>query len=429
MDERIAAFIRVLEKNLEGLPQVEIQEAVGYYEEYLNDAVEAGKDLEAVISQLDSPEKTAGMIRAETSILHAQRSPGLKNYTKVARDATLGVTTPLAFIFISLFVFISYCMVVVLFAGAFVSLAGAIVIALGLVYEAFTIPSNFVMEIAGTIGLGLFGAGICILFAYGLYKSGRLFVRISAGLISRMLKKGGKPGPVINDNRSVKKARPGRVVVMCLLLAAAGLVLSGVSGLPVKYFTIFNSMKPDNITIRTAEFDTYKINKIQVVTANSHIRFTGNTSNKISVTYEQPDWLDYELGSSGSMFSFYEKSNGRLPLYNLASIHECRTELTISLPDGYLPGLVTLESTGGFIAADRLTDNMQVKTYTGNITLDFKNTANRYDIEASTENGVIEVDGVQAGQKTKEGVEYYSGATSGKAIVIGSSRGNIAIRR
>ena len=429
MDDRIVLFIDTLKKNLEGLPQEEIKKAVGYYEEYLNDAVEAGKDLESVLSQLGSPEKAAGTIRAEISILRAKHSPGLKNYTRVLRNATLGATAPLTVLAISIFVFISYCLVVMLFAGALASVIGAAAVALAFVYAVFTIPSIFALEIVGTIGFGLFSTAVLLLIAYGLYKLGRLFIVISSGLIGRMLKKSRKAEFAGDAGQAVKKPGAKRVVFACLFMVVAGLALSAVSGLPVKYFTIFNSMKPENLTVRTAEFKPGEISKLSIVTANSHIRLVSSQSDKITVTYEQPDWLDYELGSSGSMLSFYEKSNGRLPFYNLSSMHESRTELTIALPEGYTPEAVDLKSTGGYIGIERFTGNLHATTFTGNITLDFKNTAGLYDVEASTGTGIIEVDGIQAGKKTDAGVEYYESSGSGQSVKISSSRGNIAIKR
>lgn len=427
MDERISGFIDSLKKQLEGLPEEEILEAVSYYEEYLNDAAEAGKDLGVIFLQLDSPEKIAGMIKTETSIIRAQHSPGLWNFTSVLRNAFRGATTPLAVFFLSIFVIISFSMVAVLFAGAFAAFVGAVVIVLGLIYQAFMIPSRFIPEIAGTVGMAFFGAGICILAAFGLYKLGRWFIRISTRMIRRMLKKAQKPLPDMNNRQFQGKSNSKLVVFTCLIASVVGLVLFSVSGLPMKYFIIFNSMKPENITLKTEEFDPGKINKISIATAHSHIKLIRGVSNKILLSYEQPDWLDYELGINGSTLSFFEKSNGRLPLFKLTTLHESRTEVTVSLPDRYTPGIVTLESTGGFIYITGLVENIQAKTYTGSINLDTKNTAGGLNIKANTESGVIEVNGTQTGQKTNQGIEYHQSAQTGKTIELRSSRGNINI--
>lgn len=427
MDERISSFIESLKIQLGGLPQEEIREAVDYYEEYLNDAAEAGKDLDAILKQLDSPEKIAGMIRTETSIIRAQRSPGLRNFTSVLRNAFMGVTTPFAILMLSIFVFVSFSMVAVLFAGAFAVFVGAVVIVLGFIYQAFMIPLRFPLEIAGTLGMGFLGAGVCLLLAYGLYKLGRLFIKLSTRSIRWMLKKPGKPMPEMDSPQPTGKSRSKRVVTACIVLSVAGLALFSVSGLPLKFFTIFNSMKPENITLKTSEYDPDKISKISLITAHSHIKLARNSSDKIIISYEQPDWLDYEIGSSGSMLSFYEKSNGRLPLFNLVTLHESRTELTVSIPKDYSPEILTVESRGGYVFITGLVENIEVKTYTGNINFDSRDTPGELNIKASTENGSIEVEGSRAGQKTSKGTEYYRNAQSEKTAELSTSRGNINI--
>jgi hypothetical protein len=328
----------------------------------------------------------------------------------------------------SIFIFISYGTVVILFAGAFTVFAGAVVIALGFIYQAFTIPFRFLPEIIGTLGMGFFGAGVCFITAYGLYLLGRLLIRLSTRSVRWMLKKPGKPMPELDSRQLAKKTNSKRIALACVVLSVAGLVLFSVSGLPVKFFTIFNSMKPQNITLKTAEFEPGVISKISAVTAHSHIKLSRNTSDKIIVSYEQPDWLDYELGSSGSMLSFYEKSNGRLPLFDLSTLHESRTELAISLPEGCNPEVLTLESKGGFVFIENLVENIVVKTYTGGISLDTREVQDKYNVMASTENGYIEVGGSQAGQKTGMGTEYYLDVKSDKTIELKSSRGNIIIK-
>lgn len=428
MDERISSFIESLKKQLEGLPHEEIIEAVSYYEEYLSDAAEAGKDLDTILAQLGPPDKIAGMIRTETSIIRAQQSPGLRNFTSVLRNAFLGVTTPAAILLLSAFIVVSFSLVVVLFAGALAVFAGAIIIVVGFIYQAFSIPLRFPLEIVGTLGMGFFGAGICLLTAFWLYKLGILFIRISTQLVRWMLKKFGKHIPEMSRRQIERKSNSKRVVVACLVLSVTGLILFSISGLPVRYFIIFNSMKPENISMRTLDVEPDKINKISVVSAHSHVKLVRNSSDKITISYEQPDWLDYEMGSSGSMLSFYEKSNGRLPLFKLTTIHNSHTEIVVSIPQEYSPEIVTIESTGGYIYITGVAENVRVKTYTGNIYLDSDNSVGDYNIKVNTKSGCIDVDGIEAGQKTSEGTEYYLNTQSEKTIEFCSSRGNISIK-
>lgn len=425
MDDRISSFITSLRKQLEGLPEQEIRKAIDYYEEYFNDAAEEGKDPDEILKELDPPEKIAAMIRMESSIIKAQRSPGLKNFTGVSRNAFKGVTTPLAVLILSIVVFFSFGMVAVLFAGAFSFFAGAAVIALGFAYEAFKIPSGFLMEIIGTIGFALFGAGICLLLAFALYRLGKLFIRFSTQLIRRILLQSGKPMPEMEKQAPGRKARFSGITVLCLTIIAVGLVSIGVSGMPMRYFTILNSMKPSNIVMRTSEYDSGSINKISVVTAHSIIRVTSGTSDKIVVSYGQPDWMDYDLAVNGSMLSFYEKSNGRLPLFSLLTLHESMTEVIISIPKGFNPDIITLESQGGHVYISGLSENISAETINGSIHVGMEGIKGNVNIKASTRNGDITMNGEKTGQKTAEGTEYYMNTDAAKTIELRSSNGGI----
>lgn len=59
MDNRITIFIDKLKYQLKDLPEEEVLEAVNYYEEYLNDALDAGNDIDSIISKLEPTEKIA----------------------------------------------------------------------------------------------------------------------------------------------------------------------------------------------------------------------------------------------------------------------------------------------------------------------------------------------------------------------------------
>ncbi len=426
MDERIAVFIESLKRYLEGLPEQEVREAVSYYEEYLYDAAEAGKEPEEVFKQLDSPEKIAGMIRTETSILRAQKSPGLRNFTRVLRNAFHSVTTPFA---VSIFSIVSFGIVLMLFGGALVSFVAGIVIALGMIYQALIMPARFPMEIAGAVGMGLFGAGITLLLSWALYKLARLLIRASTRFIGKRLRKSAKPGPQLEARQEVHSSGSRRYVTAYLVVIIAGFVLTAVSGLPLRYFTIFNSMKPDNVILRTTEYDPAGINKISLLTAHTRIKVVSGTSGKIVLSYEQPDWLDYEAVSNGSMLSFYEKSNGRLPLFPLVKLHENVAELTVSIPKGYSPEFMTLESTGGDISISGLVENIKVKTMDGDILFNPEGVTESYNVRANTGSGTIVVAGAPSGQKGAEGMEYYKNVKAAKTVELNSSGGRIVIGR
>ncbi len=428
MDERIVGFLDLLRANLTNIPDDEKNDAINYYENFLNDASEEGKDLDEVLSQLDSPESIAETIKTEANFNLAEQNPGFRSFNRVVKNALHTVTTPFTNIMLYLVVALSYVTVAFVFAGAFISLIASVVFGFELIYEAFTIPSKYALEIAGTFGMAFLCAGILFLTAFGLYKLGRLLIRVSLKLVRKVIKKNLKKAPLKNENYPARKlVWSKKIVISSVIISILGLILFSISGLPVKYFTIFNSMKPDNVVTRTTEFNPAEINKISITTQHSCIKILRNKTNKIMVSYEQPDWLDYEIKKSGSMLSFYESSNGSLPLFKISRLHESRTEVTVSIPESYSPGIISAESTGGFISVIDLLENIKAKTYSGQIHITNKNIPDTYNISAGTEVGKIEVNGAKAGNNTGSGIEYFVDHKSPITMDIISSRGDIYI--
>lgn len=427
MDDRIRTFLDDIKNKLVGLPEAETKEALDYYEEYLNDALDEGKSAEELLSHLDPPEKIAAMIMAETSIRKAQSSPGLKNYSKALKYARFGITRPFSILMFSIFIFTTYSTALLLFLGAFASAAAACVILPGFVYEAIKIPSKYLGEILGTIGSGLFFAALCLLPAFGLFKLCRLFIRLSSGLVGRMLNKSRKPLPDISESPAEKSKSSNMLLKACLISIAVGLVLSLATGLPVKLFMIFNSMEPSSINTQAWEYDQADVKQISISTAHSHIRLVKGNSDKIKITYEQPDWLEPETSCTDGQLTFSEKSNGRLPLFSLVSLHENRTEVVVSLPEGFKPSALKLESRGGFVHIDSTDFNVDVKTYTGSIYIEPGAGIKQAGIIASTSTGIIQAGGEDVGTKTSKGLVYNVAAQSNNRIRLETSRGSIFI--
>lgn len=447
MDDLLKTFLTELRTRLSGFHESETREAVEYYEEYINDALEEGENAESILSHLDPPEKIAAVIMAETSIRKAKNKPGLKNYSKALKYSRTLITRPFSILLFSIFVIVTYSIAFLLFLGAVVSAGAACVVLPGAVYEGLNIPAGFMAEIIGTIGAGLFFAALCLLLAYGLFKLCKLFIRLSTNLVSRMMKKPGKqlhdtrqnsaisgnsPSPGSEgisgiDKKTEKKARGSKWILRtCLIAIVAGLLLSLSSGLPVKLFMIFNSMEPAGITTQEWEYNKADVNKISITTAHSHIRLEKGNSDKIRISYEQPDWMEPETSSTNGQLTFIEKSNGRLPLFSLVSIHESNTDVVLALPAGFEPEDLKLESRGGFIYLETGDYDTQVKTYTGSIYVG-KDAAVSTGIKAVTSTGVIRVGGRNIGTKPANGIKYESAVNGSKSIAIETSRGSIFI--
>ncbi|MDF2672868.1 MAG: hypothetical protein K0R09_1133 [Clostridiales bacterium] len=423
MNEEINIFIEDLKKHLIGLPEEEVSEAVNYYEEYLRESLEAGNSLEKVLSELGSPEKVADILRREANITRAKNHPGIKNFSRVIKDAFKSVSTPLSVFSLSITALISFGMIAIIFGGAAVFGIGAVAVMLLCIYQAFTIPFHFVLEIVGTLGIGLMVAGIISLVAYYLWICGKLFIRLSTKQIGLMLKLSGKT--VTNPAKKESK-RLWPVTRLLLVISAVGFILFGASGIPWRYFIIFNSMKPEgNITNVATEYNPSDINKISILTAHSIIRVEEGSSDKIVVSYEEPDWLTHEISNSGGVLDFREKSNGRLPLFALVSLHGSQTELSISLPKGIKTDSISLESIGGHIFISNITGNLEAKTLTGKIEYDTGNSEN--SILARTGSGKLLVNGTQIEKRVNGWKEYDKVVNVDNKIRLTSTSGSIII--
>ena len=448
MDERIRSFLDRLRACLAVLPDSEAREAVEYYEEYINDALDEGGHADEILSHLGSPEIIAAQVMAEASIKMAQQNPGLKNYSKALKYSRILITRPFSIMMFSMLLFVTYGMALLFFIGAAVFAAASLAAFSGMLFEALKIPSRYIPEIIGTASIGLVASATILLSACGLFILGRLCIKLSVGIVRHMLKKPGEAGksqtyadargnrPHCESGGSYgdtgaqagkRRSVPARISKACIAAIFAGLALSFASGLPVKLFMIFDGMKPAHMATHRWEYGKSEVGGIYVVTAHSHIRLVESDSDKIEISYEQPDWLEPEIKLAGGRLSFTENSNGRLPLFSLVSMHESRTDLVLALPGGFAPEALKLESRGGFIYIDTGSFSADVRTYTGNIYIG-QAAASTASIKAATSAGIIMAGGNNAGNKSANGIVYETAATGGKSITAETSRGSVFIR-
>ncbi|HEX2944488.1 MAG TPA: DUF1700 domain-containing protein [Clostridia bacterium] len=429
MDERLKTFLEELKVQLAGLPELEKMEALDYYTEYVSDAVDEGVSPDEILSRLDSPEKIAAMIKAETSIRKAQSNPGLKNYSSVVKYARFSITRPISIFLFSIIIFCTYSIAFSLFLVTIAAAAGACLVFAACTYEALRMPFTYITGIISTIGIGIFLSGVLILTAYLFFILCRLFIRMSTGLIARMLRKPGRSFPEFNEDAYEKKANKSRALKAGLFIITAGLIISLSTGLPIKLFMIFNSMKPANVTMREWSYNAADIRDISMNTAHSHIRLEEGKSDKIEVSYEQSDWMDPEISDKDGKLSFKEKFNGRIPFFPLISMHENNAELTIRLPAGYNAEVISLESRGGFIWVDSANYPAEVRTYTGSIYLKPGVGEPTPSVKAVTSTGTIQVSEKDAGKKTANKTVYENVPSAGSKSIMDleTDRGSIFI--
>lgn len=428
MDDRIKSFIDQLRGAMSGLPQREIDDAVQYYEEYLSDALEAGKDLDTVFAELEQPGQIAAVIRAEASIAKAQQSPNIRSFSGALANTMRAVTTPFT-VFLLILCFIpSIILVGVFFITAAALFISAIVVAFGMLYAAVGAAPNM-QGFLGSLGIGLFTAGILLLCAYAFYLLAALMIRLSVLMIRRISKKPGQYRPEPESSGAKRKPlRKRALLILYLSIVAAGLLALSISGLPLKYFAIFNSMEASNIELRTMTYDISGIDRLSIRTTHTNIRLVRGNTDAITLTYEQVDWLDFDAGVSGTTLAFSERSNNTMPLFQLVQLHQNSADLVITLPADLDPMSIEVESYGGYIYSGVVSADISVKTTSGSIFITTSNDSPS-NIHAVTGSGTIDDGGSQGGIRTEKGLEYTRNNGSEYTIDARSAAGSIYISR
>lgn len=454
MDEKMMAFLDELKLHLKDLPEAEKTAALNYYEDLLNDASYDGVSPEDMLSKLDTPANIAASIKAEVSIKNVSSKPDLKNYSKAVKYSRSRITRPLSLFLFSMLIFATYSIAICLFIITVASTAAACITLSVFVSEALKIPSQYMAEIISSIGIGIFFAGLLLLNAYCFFKLTGLLVKLSTRLIARMLKNNTSQSPddgsncsdekdnvadisitdganlvdTENDSGSDKRAGLKKLALRIVMaVSAAGLVISLLTGLPIRLFMLYNSVAPSNIELREWEFSSDDTSKISINTAHTNIRLKKGSSDEIEIKYEKADWLEPEISCTGGQLEFREKPNGRMPLFRLVTLHENGAELTISLPDGFNPDELKLESRGGFIYIDSVEYPVEAKTYTGAIHVESFGDMESAAVRARTSAGFIQAAGQKAGTKTADSTVYQSKLKSKALIQIETERGNIFI--
>lgn len=159
-------FLIRLGNALLSLPQEERARALGYYREYIEEAVENGRSEEEVIASMDTPETIAAQIRRESAFTVAAEKPSPRN-TSRALIAALGILSlPVALPLGIAILAVAVAMIAVLLALAVTVLVLiAAVVVMGIVFGlrniwllasgAVTAGSAVFMVGSGLIGLAL----------------------------------------------------------------------------------------------------------------------------------------------------------------------------------------------------------------------------------------------------------------------------------
>lgn len=183
------AFLADLKKRLKHLPKDDREDAIAYYEEYLED-MELG-DTEDVTEKIGSPKDIAREIIAnctEKHIDNQKEKGGVKNSATMIWTVILGIcAAPSAIPIIGaiLLILFAILLVVISFVCA-IGLAGACFIVVGISSCLVAIFASGVAQKIVCIGIGLMGIAIGVLFLIATIKLAEWMTRGVAKLFQKI---------------------------------------------------------------------------------------------------------------------------------------------------------------------------------------------------------------------------------------------------
>ena len=190
-------YLSELALKLIKLPEDERKNAINYYTEYIDDALENGKTMQDVEAALGNPNEVAANIIADYSVNRVKEKPSLTNGLK-ALIAVLGVFAfPIAAPAAIAIIVVIFALIITVFSVAFSLIMAAfgifiaVVVLLGVsVALIFTDP---ILGMA-TLGASLIASGVLIFLAYCFVKISSLMITGTTYLIKSIIDKNRKEG-------------------------------------------------------------------------------------------------------------------------------------------------------------------------------------------------------------------------------------------
>ena len=363
----------------------ESAEVVGYYEEFLLDAAEAGRETAELLARFGSPEQVVSDTLSERSIQAAESKPGPFRLVTASRRTLKSTATAAgraAIVTAAVFPLLS---------GLFLYLCGFLffllspaVVALALL-ELPLVPIAAVDTKAGLLGLVLLLSGLGVGIGWILWSGANGLTRFTMRMLRS--KKPAKEGIPAEDASAAagttgvpasakKPTRTRRAKVLRRISAAVlsagvlfGLILLVGSNLAFNYFSVWNSLRPPHVVQTEKTFPAQGLDAVRVDGMNSVIVVESVTGDQIVVSVESPDWLESHVVLMDGTLLVTESSNGRLPFFRYIAIHEGTTTIRIGVPEGFTLESLNIQSTGSSIFVWVPAEEISVKTRTGSIEL------------------------------------------------------------
>jgi uncharacterized membrane protein len=427
MTERLADFLQSIRAGLSDMPAGAVDQELEYYQEYITDAVEAGRSDAEIREKIGNPAEIIATIRTAVMINNTEQKPGPIGLMRASRKVFDSIThsTVKASLVIGAVIPITFG--IMLYLVSVLTVLGALISAALLIHGTIQIPSMYISEKVGMAGLMLATIVLMTSIGVGWWYVANLATRVTMKTLRRLMIK--KRGIRITEadgkrERNTAATRLGPdIKKRWFIFTGIGLVGVGLlfsSGLPLRYFSIWNSMKPSGLTELRREFNPKEIHDISVFTLNSRVEIQKANANRVVISYEQPDWMKGTIQTKDGTLIFRERSNGRLPFMDFIAIHEGMTAVKIEVPRGYFLNKVIIESTGGHESIDAPAQEIWAHTLNGNIR--FRSATGLYYIQASTNQGTIFIRDVPLGTK-----RYNNDKRKNQLAVLESANGKIEI--
>ncbi|MBN2352663.1 MAG: DUF1700 domain-containing protein [Spirochaetales bacterium] len=420
MTDSLNQILASLRAELADLPEEAIRRTIDFYEEYFTDALETGRSEEETLVRLGGVKEIAAHVLAEAALSGAELKPGPLSLTGALRRGLRGLAGSAAKASLVVGAAVPYSLALGCYFLAVTSFAVALAVVALTGFGLQGMPNADAMSRVSLAGVGLLCAAAAIAVGLGVWTAAGAIGRVTLKALRRGLRREREAG----SPRESAPARRGKLWIAflaCGLAAGLGAVGAFLSDLPLRLFSIWNSMKPADLVVREWTYAPEKIREIEIRTMNSAIVVeTGASGEKlIRLIREEPTWLSGTPVLENGRLAFREVSSGTLPFMDFIARHEGMTDVRITIPRGYRARSLSLGSGSGAVSVAANAAAVRVENGSGVIRFESGGATRR--IRAFAKPGHIVVGG-----KIQVSGAYESG--SGSLVELVSGDGTIDIR-
>ena len=183
-------FIEELRERLKRLPEEEVENAISYYQEYFNEA--GAENDEATIAALGTPANVASKIIGEFALSDVKKEKSSKTkstsplWIALIAIFSVPVALPLVIAVFSLVVALFAVVFALTVSGGAIAITGVGAMVFGIWAFSYGVPTGLFY-----LGSGMVTLAIGITLAVGLFRVGKLLVKLVQQLLGKLLVKRG----------------------------------------------------------------------------------------------------------------------------------------------------------------------------------------------------------------------------------------------